>query len=45
MNGIALMVPEIAARIAFGILLILHAMLFWKIVLPKYRRAFAEGKA
>ena len=44
MNGIALLVPEIAARIAFGILLILHAMLFWKIVLPKYRRAFAEGK-
>ena len=34
MNGIALLMPEIAARIAFGILLIIHAMLFWKIVLP-----------
>ncbi len=40
MNGISLLVPEIAARIGFGILLIVNGFVFWKAVLPKYTDAF-----
>lgn len=40
MNGIALLIPEPAARILYGILLLIHALLFVKIVLPGYRKAF-----
>ena len=42
MNGIALLVPEWAARAFFGALLVLSGILFWKVVLPKYRSAFAK---
>lgn len=42
MNGIALLYPEWAARAFFGVLLVLNGILFWKVVLPKYRRAFAK---
>ena len=42
MNGIALLVPEWAARAFFGVLLVLNGILFWKVVLPKYRSAFAK---
>ena len=42
MNGIALLVPEWAARAFFGALLVLNGILFWKVVLPKYRSAFAK---
>ena len=42
MNGIALLVPEWAARAFFGVLLVLNSILFWKVVLPKYRSAFAK---
>ena len=40
MNGIKLLVPEVAARIIYGILLIINALVFVKIVLPKYKSAF-----
>ena len=40
MNGIALLVPEIAIRIAFFCILIGNAVVFVKIVLPKYQRMF-----
>ena len=42
MNGISLLVPEWVARIGYGGLLVIHAVLFFKIVLPKYRVAFKE---
>lgn len=42
MNGISLLVPEVAARILYGVLLAVNAVVFIKIVLPKYKAAFAE---
>lgn len=42
MNGIALLIPEAAARIGFGTLLIINAAVFWKTVLPQYSYSFAE---
>ena len=42
MNGISLLIPEIPARIGYGILLIVNICLFFKLVLPKYTEAFAE---
>ena len=42
MNGIKLIVPELIARIIYGILLIINIFVFIKIVLPKYKVAFAE---
>ncbi len=43
MNGISLLVPELAARIGFGVLLIVNGFVFWKAVLPKYTAAFNQG--
>ncbi len=40
MNGISLLVPELAARIVYAILFVLNITLFIKIVLPKYKRSF-----
>lgn len=40
MNGISLLVPEIAARISYGALLSINMIVFFKIVLPKYKLAF-----
>ena len=40
MNGIALLFPELAVRIYFGVMLVIHCLLFWRIVLPMYKRAF-----
>ena len=42
MNGIALLMPEIVARIGYGILLVINIIVFFKIVLPKYTEAFKE---
>ena len=42
MNGIGYLIPEVYARIAYGILLIVNAFVFWKIVLPKYRMMFRD---
>jgi len=40
MNGISLLVPELAARIIYGILLVFHTVIFLKCILPEYRSAF-----
>ena len=45
MNGIALLMPEWAARIAFGALLIVNGLVFWKLVLPVYSRSFSTTEA
>ena len=42
MNGIALLMPESAARVLFGGLLLAHGVLFWRVVLPKYKKAFEK---
>lgn len=42
MNGIKLLIPEIVVRVLFGVVLILNAIVFVKIVLPKYTSAFAD---
>lgn len=42
MNGIALLIPERVARILFGVLLLIHGLVFWKVILPKYKMAFSE---
>ena len=44
MNGIALLFPEAAVRIFFVCLLVLHAVLFRKWILPMYIRSFQEGE-
>ena len=42
MNGISLLIPELAARVAFLILLAFNGLVFWKIVLPRYTKSFQE---
>lgn len=42
MNGISLLLPEATARVAYGVLLVVNAIVFFKIVLPRYQRAFEE---
>ena len=42
MNGIKLLVPEVAARIIYGLILVVNVFVFVKIVLPKYKLAFAD---
>ena len=37
MNGISLLFPQSIAQIIYVILLVIHGLLFWKIILPKYR--------
>ena len=40
MNGIALLMPELIARIMFLLLLVINGLVFWKIVLPRYTASF-----
>ena len=40
MNGIGLLVPEVAARILYGLVLTVNVFVFIKVVLPKYKSAF-----
>ena len=42
MNGISLIISEIAARVIYGILFIVNAVIFIKVVLPKYKMAFQQ---
>ena len=42
---IALLLPEWAARIGFGALLIVNGLVFWKLVLPVYSRSFSTTEA
>ena len=40
MNGIALLLPEWAARVIFGALLLINGLVFRKLLLPVYRHSF-----
>ena len=42
MNGISLLFPELAIRIAYGIILAINIAVFVKIILPKYQLAFSK---
>lgn len=42
MNGISLLIPEVSARIVYGIILVINAIVFAKVVLPKYKLVFAS---
>lgn len=44
MNGISLLIPELAARFLYSALLVINACLFWKRVLPAYKAAFAKAE-
>ena len=44
MNGIRLLCPEWAARVGFGTILIGNAIVFWKKVLPIYKKSFEGGR-
>lgn len=44
MNGIALLIPEWIARTVFIALLFVNGFVFWKRILPKYKRAFSENE-
>ena len=45
MNGISLLMSEIVARIGYGILLVVNVVVFFKVVLPKYKQGFPENDA
>ncbi len=40
MNGISLLIPESAARIGYGVLLVVNIVTLFKVVLPKYKLGF-----
>ena len=42
MNGISLLCPELPARCLFGALLLANGLVFWKHVLPAYKRSFSR---
>ncbi len=43
MNGIQLLVPELAARITFGAVGIVHLFVIWKYLLPSYKESFQNN--
>ncbi len=45
MNGITLLCPEWAARCLFGALLLVNGLVFWKRVLPVYKRSFSGSQS
>ena len=40
MNGIKLLIPETAAAILFGTILLAHGVVLYKVLLPRYKKAF-----
>ena len=42
MNGISLLIPEMIARIGYGILLVVNILVFFKFVLPKYKEGYEK---
>ena len=44
MNGIRLLLPETAVRIAFAVIAIIHLFVIWKYLLPKYSESFKNNQ-
>lgn len=42
MNGIAILIPETIARVIYGVLLVIHGVIIFKVVIPKYKMAFGN---
>ena len=42
MNGIKLLFPEIAVRLAFAVIGMIHAIVIWKHLLPEYTKSFHD---
>lgn len=42
MNGISLLIPELVARIGYGVLFVINIIVFFKVVLPKYQAGFKD---
>lgn len=42
MNGIKLLFPEMAVRIVFAMIGIIHTIVIWKYLLPEYTKAFQK---
>ena len=40
MNGIRLLMPEVAVRIIFVVIGVIHVLVIWKYLLPRYKEAF-----
>lgn len=40
MNGISLIIPEVAARFVFGVIAVINLVIVFKYLLPAYRRAY-----
>jgi len=40
MNGIKLLIPEVAAAIIFGMIAVVHLFVLIKVLLPRYKEAF-----
>ena len=40
MNGIRMLLPEVAVRITFAIIAVVHIIVIWKYLLPKYSESF-----
>ena len=40
MNGIRLLLPEVAVRITFATIAVVHLLVIWKCLLPKYSESF-----
>lgn len=45
MNGIALLIPEMTARIIYGVLFLIHLVILFKIVIPGYTKAFDNNES
>lgn len=45
MNGISLLLPEVVARILYGVIFAVNGIVFVKIVLPRYKASFAGESA
>lgn len=42
MNGIRLLVPEVAAQVVFGLLLVAGVLVLWKVLWPLYTESFGK---
>ena len=40
MNGIRMLLPEVSVRITFAIIAVVHILVIWKYLLPKYSESF-----
>ncbi len=42
MNGISLIVPKLLAQCIYGAVLLINILVFWKLVLPRYKASFEK---